>query len=492
LLGTKERLAKALELAKLDEQYSADKRLCAQDFAKTLFQDKIAHLKVHLGVLPDDLQEQVINDEHPRKLCVWGRQRGKTTTALFWLLNRALKNPNTINWYVAPSYKQAKRIAWDKAKNVYPRKLLTRKPNETDLCFELYNGSKIYLIGADDPDSLRGPSLTSVVMDEYGTMRESAWTQAVQPTLAATSGHAMFIGTPNALRGPHLKVLWEKAHNDERDRVHWACWHSRTSEATHIDPNAIAEAKRALRDWEFKQEYEAGFEDVSGRVWPEFNDAFVDDPTCPGGSLFRVADGAEQARLPTGWDCVCGVDFGATDASPTAFLWLGVGPSQQIKVLAEYKIARKRAAEHAVDVHRISAMYGGAECIRFVGDPSGTQMMLEYAAQNIIIEAADNSSEAGIERVGRLLKHGYLHIAYTCKETRQEMAGYQYDPKSIVPKVIKVNDHLCDALRYACMAVNPPVSLLMRDPVQDAPDGPGWEEDSVFSVDWDSYNKGLE
>lgn len=490
MLGTKERLARALELAKLNDQYSADVRLCAQDFSKISLKDKTAHLRVHLGILPDDLQEQVIEDQHPRKLCVWGRQRGKTTTALFWLLNRALQNQNTINWYVAPSYKQAKRIAWDKAKNVYPRKLLTRKPNETDLCFELYNGSKIYLIGADDPDSLRGPSLTSVVMDEYGTMRESAWTQAVQPMLAATAGHAMFIGTPNALRGPHLKVLWEKAHNDPKDREHWACWHSKTAEAAHINPGAIDEAKRALRDWEFKQEYEAGFEDISGRVWPEFNDTFVDDPVTPG-SLFHVQAGAAQAKLPIGWDCICGVDFGATDSSPTAFLWVGVGPSQQIKVLAEYKVARKRAAEHAIDIHRISNMYGGAECVRFVGDPSGAQMMMEYAAQRILIEPADNTSDAGIERVGRLLKHGYLHVAETCPMLRVEMANYQYDPKSVIPKVIKIEDHLCDALRYACISVNPPVALLL--PEVNADDvAPAWEEDGVFSVDWDSYNKGLE
>src|SRR5207302_6513421 len=77
-----------------------------------------------------------------------GRRFGKTYLALTELC-RAAWGSGRLAWYVAPTYRQAKRIAWK------PLKQLTKdywasKPNETDLSIELICGGTIALRGADN------------------------------------------------------------------------------------------------------------------------------------------------------------------------------------------------------------------------------------------------------------------------------------------------------------------------------------------------------
>ena len=97
-------------------------------------------------------------------------------------------------WYVAPTYRQAKRVAWKMLKNL-TRPYWASPPNETDLSIELTAGGIIALRGADNYDSLRGNGLDFVVLDEYASMSPEAWTEVLRPSLADKQGRALFIGT---------------------------------------------------------------------------------------------------------------------------------------------------------------------------------------------------------------------------------------------------------------------------------------------------------
>ena len=61
----------------------------------------------------------------------------------------------TLNWYIAPTYKSAKQIAWRQLKAMVPKELFAAK-NEVDLSIELVNGSRIELKGGETADNLRG------------------------------------------------------------------------------------------------------------------------------------------------------------------------------------------------------------------------------------------------------------------------------------------------------------------------------------------------
>jgi len=431
---------------------------------------------VHIALQPDDLQLQVIHDMHPRKLCVWGRRRGKTTTALLWLAERSLNKPHTENWYVAPTYKQAKRIAWEAAKRLLPKALLARRPNEAELTFYFKNGSRLRLVGAEDPDSLRGQGLWSVVMDEYGTMRQDAWNLAIEPQLTDTNGHALFIGTPNALKGPHLQKLWLKVMSGalEPDWLAIPKEGSPTADAKHVNPATIERARKELRGWQFRQEYEASFETISGRVWPEFDQRLYAD----GGSVVQVPAGERYMPCPRDWQVVAGVDFGWVH--PTAVVWLALGPSNQMLVLGEHVAQSMRIEDHVREMRRIAFRWGGLENMMIYCDPSRPDLIHELqAVHGLGAVKANNSVELGVNRVGQFLGHKNLLISAGCVDTISSVMDYSYDPKASVPKILKENDNECDALRYAVMGAAPP-----RDEDADKYSKGEWEEDETFMANW--------
>jgi hypothetical protein len=104
-------------------------------------------------------------------------------------------HPLLTPWYVAPTYKQGKRIAWKPLKDL-TRPYWAARPNETDLRIELISGGTICLRGADNYDSLRGDGLDFLVLDEYASIAREAWTEVLRPALADRQGRALFIGTP--------------------------------------------------------------------------------------------------------------------------------------------------------------------------------------------------------------------------------------------------------------------------------------------------------
>src|SRR5947207_9814783 len=75
------------------------------------------------------------------RVLVAGRRFGKTYLALTELCQAAW-GPGRLAWYVAPTYKQARRIAWKPLKEM-TRPYWVRRPNETDLTISLTSGGPI-------------------------------------------------------------------------------------------------------------------------------------------------------------------------------------------------------------------------------------------------------------------------------------------------------------------------------------------------------------
>jgi len=76
-------------------------------------------------------QRQVFLSPHRFRLLVAGRRFGKTYLANVELF-RAASGPGRNAWYVAPTYRQAKRIAWKPLKQM-TKPYWASTPNETDL-----------------------------------------------------------------------------------------------------------------------------------------------------------------------------------------------------------------------------------------------------------------------------------------------------------------------------------------------------------------------
>ena len=116
------------------------------------------------------------------------RRAGKTELALKKLLNAAVKHkldlPHFV--YVAPFLKQAKIIAWARLKQMV-RPMVQYgaiEINESDLTIRVaQNESIIRIIGADNPDALRGVRLDGCVIDEVAQVKPEVWDEIIQPAL---------------------------------------------------------------------------------------------------------------------------------------------------------------------------------------------------------------------------------------------------------------------------------------------------------------------
>jgi phage terminase large subunit len=198
------------------------------------------------------------SDFHARNkrwtILVAHRRAGKTVAAVNDLIEKASYNtrPNPRYGYVAPLYNQAKQIAWQYLKDyAAPFK---PKISESGLFAELpHNGARITLYGADNPDAFRGLYFDGLVLDEYGNMRPSVWSEVLLPTLVDRRGWAVFMGTPN---GPnHFRDMYELRKDDDR----WYVCVLPYQATNVIGAEDIESIRELMTDEEFAQEMECSF-----------------------------------------------------------------------------------------------------------------------------------------------------------------------------------------------------------------------------------------
>ena len=216
------------------------------------------------------------------RVVVAGRRFGKTFLALVELCQAAW-GAGKLVWYVAPTYKQAKRVAWKPLKQM-TRPYWASKPNETDLRIELVSGGTICLRGADNYDSLRGDGLDFLVLDEYASIAREAWTEVLRPALADKQGRALFIGTPRGFN--HFYELVESAatHPD------WNAFHFTTAEGGNVSREELASAAKEMDQRTYCQEFNATFENLGvGRAYYAFD------------RISNVRNLAYSGRFPLSW-----------------------------------------------------------------------------------------------------------------------------------------------------------------------------------------------
>jgi hypothetical protein len=197
-------------------------------------------------------------------MVVAGRRFGKTYLACTELC-RGAWGKGRLALYVAPSYKMARRIAWNPLKE-FTRPFWASRPNETDLRIDLINGGTIALRGADNYDSLRGEGLDFVVLDEFASMAPEAWTEVLRPALSDRLGGALFTGTPQGFN--HFYRLFEAS----RERNDWASFQFTTEQGENVPIEELETARRELDERIFRQEYQACFENLGvGRAYYAFD-----------------------------------------------------------------------------------------------------------------------------------------------------------------------------------------------------------------------------
>jgi hypothetical protein len=225
------------------------------------------------------------------------RRFGKTVLTINEIVDRGFRNPrkNPQYAYIGPTYGAVKRIAWDYLKDAV-RAIPGITINEAELRVDIPRGAdriRIMLLGAENPDSLRGLYLDGAVLDEYAEMNPEVWTAVLRPALSDRLGWAIFIFTPKGAN--HAHELYRMARRD--DTGDWFVALFKASE-TKIIPKAELEGARSFMSEElYLQEFECDFSAALVGAYYKHEMAFLQKENRIG----RVPHDP-HAQTFTGWD----------------------------------------------------------------------------------------------------------------------------------------------------------------------------------------------
>jgi len=188
------------------------------------------------------------------------RRFGKTVGVVNHAIKQAIlcELPAPRYSYIAPFRNQAKLIAWEYLKH-YTSVIPNLKINESELYVELpskhkgWAGARIYIVGADHPDALRGGYFDGVVLDEYAQIKRELWDEVVRPALADRNGWAVFVGTPSGQN--QFFDIYQRALSDPD----WYSCMYRVDESGVIQPEEIEDMKRDMTDQAIRQELYCDF-----------------------------------------------------------------------------------------------------------------------------------------------------------------------------------------------------------------------------------------
>lgn len=115
-----------------------------------------------------------------------GRGFGKTWTGANWILEQALKHPDSEWAIIAPTFRDVRKTCIEESSGVLhhlqPGELVSYRRNELQI--QLSNGATIYGYSADQPERIRGANLWGAWCEELGSWRyEETWHEGLIPAL---------------------------------------------------------------------------------------------------------------------------------------------------------------------------------------------------------------------------------------------------------------------------------------------------------------------
>lgn len=191
-------------------------------------------------------------------LTVAHRRAGKTVARINKLIRAAIlcPLPRARYGYLAPTFVQAKDIAWGYVK-YYAAPLLARggRVNEAELSVVLPNEATIRLYGAESAERLRGLYFDGICVDEAQLIAPSVLTQIILPALADRQGWLDIAGTAGGW-GNLLGDTYKRASGDPE----WFTQVLRASETGIIPADELARLAKSMPANEYAAEMECSFD----------------------------------------------------------------------------------------------------------------------------------------------------------------------------------------------------------------------------------------
>lgn len=373
-------------------------------------------------------QKKIWNSKARFKIVKAGRRFGKTKFGVRWTIDQAIRVPNELHWYTAPTYRMASEIAWTEFLAQIPPDLITKK-NENKLWIRLVNDAIIQLKGTEDPKKLRGRRLGSFNQDEAAFQRPEVFASVIRPMLADLEAPSLMTSSP---KKGWFSTAFEAAKN-ERD---WEAFHFTIYDNPLISREEIEKIKATTPSDIWRREYMAEEIDSQGQVYDEFRDACIYSPS-------QKFVGVNK------YPCVVGVDWGWDD--PTGAAWLHINPDGHVIVAKEHLRSNWDVAKHSDAIKAISKGRN-TSAGNYVLDRAnfrvegGRSSIADQFKDSFgfLFQRSEKDFNYGLDIVKRFLrgdgKTPWLHISESCPETIRAFREWEHSEHE--PDVLA-------AIRYA-------------------------------------------
>tara|TARA_R100001594_G_scaffold110172_3_gene144916 strand:+ start:853 stop:2130 length:1278 start_codon:yes stop_codon:yes gene_type:complete len=402
-------------------------------------------MKVQIPYTPRPLQADLHKSLDKYRFAVLSchRRFGKSVAIINHLIRAALthklKNPRFA--YIAPTYKQAKSIAWDYLK-MFAGAIPGAKFHETELRCDLPNGSRITLLSSEQPDSLRGLFLDGVCIDEVAQVEPRLWNEIIRPALSDRKGFCYFIGTPAGMSNLFYELYQYALGDDE-----WYTYTAKASETKIIDQKELDAAKAQMGDTRYRQEFECDWiANIEGSVY---------------GNIIKDLE-EKQQLTKIGYDPSLEVhtawDLGVDDSTAiTFFQKLG----NQIMIIDYYENNREGLPHYVKVVKDKDYIYGDhyaphdIEVMEFSTGRTRNEVAYQLGIRFRILPKLN--LEDGIHSLKMILPRCWFNVETTqplINALRQYHRKYNDKMKMFSNKPVRDwSSHACDSARYMAMSI---------------------------------------
>ena len=391
------------------------------------------------------------------------RRFGKTVGCVNDLIRAAVSNkrayPPPRCSYIAPTYTQAKDIAWNYLKH-YSAPIPGIKTSESELWVEYPNSARIRLYGADNYERLRGLYNDDVVLDEPAQFDPRAWPEVIRPTLSDFQGRATFIGTP-AGRDWFYKI---DKDDDGQDLPGWFRRTFKASDTSIIPAEELESLRSGLSEEQYAQEFECSFDAaVVGAYYGKLMQRAEDDK--------RVTSVPYEptSQVWTAWD------LGFRDATA---IWFCQAVGKEIRLIDYYESSGADLGHYVSQLRQRPYVYAGhivphdAQAKELGTGKSRLEVLESLGVSNLTV-APMHRVEDGINAVRVFIPKCWFDRV-KCGRGIDALKMYrsEFDEKLQAFKPRPVHDwasHAADAFRYLAMTFDGQTAkrVVATEPEQD-------------------------
>jgi hypothetical protein len=175
-------------------------------------------IPLHFKARPYQVEAlQVLENGAKLVVLCWSRRAGKDLTSFAYAIKKMVESPMNVA-LVFPTKEQGMKSFWNNTENDgfktiehIPKSLIASQDN-TKMRITLRNGSVFEVLGATDPDSLRGANAKLYIFSEFVDIDSAAY-EVIVPVVEVNGGQVILISTPkiDGISGGTFKVMFDGA-----------------------------------------------------------------------------------------------------------------------------------------------------------------------------------------------------------------------------------------------------------------------------------------